>query len=300
MYICYIDESGDTGILPSTTSPVQPALVIGGVILPHAAVADVTREFVDLKRRFFPRLRPAAGQPLHWILQEVKGASVRANVDDPSRNVRRHAIGFLDHVLELLERHRARVVARVWIKAVGSPIYSTPIYNASVQYICTWFEHLLAEQQDTGLVVADHRTKVLNSAVSHSIFTGKFSRRGDRYAHLVELPTFGHSENHAGVQLADLLCSALLFPMAVHAYCGPHLTSLHVRPGYAALRARFGARLKALQHCGVLPAAQGTGRGRGGRRPHWGGGVTVDDPLGHQSRSLMFRPVAPAAVAPTP
>jgi hypothetical protein len=32
------------------------------------------------------------------------------------------------------------------------------------------------------------------------------------------MPTFGHSENHAGLQLADLVCSALLFPMAMDAY----------------------------------------------------------------------------------
>lgn len=62
------------------------------------------------------------------------------------------------------------------------------------------------------------------------------------------MPTFGHSENHAGLQLADLVCSALLFPMAVNAYCAGAIASVHVRPEYVVLRDRYAARLEALQH----------------------------------------------------
>ena len=36
--------------------------------------------------------------------------------------------------------------------------------------------------------------------------------------------------------------------MAAAAYCHGHVASLHVRPGYAVLRARYGRRLRALQH----------------------------------------------------
>jgi hypothetical protein len=40
----------------------------------------------------------------------------------------------------------------------------------------------------------------------------------------MEVPSFGHSDNHAGLQLADLICSAFLWPMAMHAYCEGHIT----------------------------------------------------------------------------
>ena len=33
------------------------------------------------------------------------------------------------------------------------------------------------------------------------------------------MPVFAHNQNHAGIQIADLVCSALLFPMATTRYC---------------------------------------------------------------------------------
>jgi hypothetical protein len=189
-------------------------------------------------------------------------------------------MGFLDQVLRLLQQYNARFVARVWIKAIGLPVYSNPIYTSSVQYIHTWFEHFLNEKSSLGWVIADSRTKQLNANVSHSIFTEKFRKAGDKYPHIAELLTFGHSENHAGVQLADLVCSAFLWPLAMDAYCSPHLTSLHVRPGYRRMRQKFGMRLKALEHGGVVPQIP----------PRRRGGITVDDSLGKQPRSLLFRP----------
>ena len=59
---------------------------------------------------------------------------------------------------------------------------------------------------------------------------------GDQYPHVLEMPTYGHSENHVGLQLADVICSALLFPMAVSAYCVGTVTNLHVLPEYGELR----------------------------------------------------------------
>lgn len=103
---------------------------------------------------------------------------------------------------------------------------------------------------------------------------------GDRHPRILEVPTFGHSENHAGLQLADLVASALLFPMAIDAYCRGTISNVHVRPGYWALRARYGARLDALQHRLEDP-------GHTSRRLV--GGVMVDDQIGRQSRSVLFR-----------
>jgi len=33
--LCYLDESGDTGLLPSATAPIQPVFVIAGLIVNH-------------------------------------------------------------------------------------------------------------------------------------------------------------------------------------------------------------------------------------------------------------------------
>lgn len=49
MKICYVDESGDTGALPSATSRIQPVLSIVGVIVDHANLQPMTTDFLDLK-----------------------------------------------------------------------------------------------------------------------------------------------------------------------------------------------------------------------------------------------------------
>ena len=56
LYVCYLDESGDTGLLPYSTSPVQPVLCVLGLSLDLEYLREFTLEFIDLKYRFFPGL----------------------------------------------------------------------------------------------------------------------------------------------------------------------------------------------------------------------------------------------------
>ena len=170
------------------------------------------------------------------------------------------------------------MVARIWVKEAGGPFDATPVYTSSIQGICAYFEHYLSQTNDTGSCIADSRNKFKNVSVSHSIFTQKFSPAKRRYQRLGELPTFGHSENHAGLQICDLVCSALLYPIACFAYCTGHVNNVHVQPSATYLRQRYGHQLKALQY---RYQNETTGR-------HEGGGV-VSDALGHQTGSLMFR-----------
>ena len=46
MKICYIDESGCSGILPAANSPNQPALVICGLFLDVARLKSITYDFL--------------------------------------------------------------------------------------------------------------------------------------------------------------------------------------------------------------------------------------------------------------
>jgi hypothetical protein len=91
------------------------------------------------------------------------------------------------------------------------------------------------------------------------------------------MPTFGNSDNHAGIQVADILCSALLFPIAALSYCLGHVHNLHVHPEYARLKQRYGPRLLQRQ----FRYQDGTGR--------WQGGITVSDGIAHRNSVLMFR-----------
>jgi hypothetical protein len=278
MRICYVDEAGCTGSLPSPVSDVQPVFVLCGVDVPRDSIHRITHEYLHLKKRFYPNLAPRGATYLEWILTEIKGAELRKGAADPSRNKRRHALGFLHETLSLLEAEQARISGRVWVKAVGQPVNGRSVYTFSLQYICKCLNAQLEAENDAGLLVCDSRNKALNSLASFSIFTQKFKATGDTIPRVLEMPVFGHSENHAGVQIADVLCSALLFPLAVHAYCRGTVNNVHVRD-YSYLRDRFTGRLDALQY-----------RYHEGRSGKLTGGIIVDDKIGHRPRAEMFPP----------
>ena len=72
---------------------------------------------------------------------------------------------------------------------------------SSIQALSRYFEHCLTQSDNSGLCIADSRSKSENLRVSHSIFTQKFSAE-PKYERQVELPTLGHSDNQAGLQIA--------------------------------------------------------------------------------------------------
>jgi Protein of unknown function (DUF3800) len=281
MYVCYIDESGDTS--PLKDDKAQPAFIINGIIVPQARIYRITQDFLSLKQAFNPKALPSTSPRLDWIRQEVKGSDLRKEAVSPSHRKQRYAIGFFDKVLDLLEKHDTCLVGRVFVKEPGIHVNHASIYNHSLQYICSHFEHYLDLKQSPGIAVIDSRSPAQNIIASHSIFTQKHKAGSDAYPHLMEVPSFGHSDNHAGLQLADLICSAFLWPMAMHAYCEGHITSIHIVNGYWQIGARYGTRIKRMQHRYQL--ANG----------HWDGGISVSDRLGRQSGSLLFKAAPPPA-----
>ena len=279
MRVRFIDEAGDLGALADPPLPNdQPVLVIGGLFVDAANLQALTGDFLALKHRYFSNLPYPSARPLDRILPEIKGADVRRNALRGNVRQRHHAIGFLDRILGLLRRHDVRLVARIWVKGIGMPFKSTPVYTASIQRICTYFDHYLTRTNDIGACIADSRNKFKNVNVSHSIFTQKFNPAAQTYLRIFELPTFGHSDNHAGLQICDILCSGLLYPIACHVYCAGHVTNVHVQPAAAGLRQRYGTQLNALQYRYLDMA---TNRYRGG--------LVVSDAIAHRNAALMFR-----------
>ncbi|MGH2727586.1 MAG: DUF3800 domain-containing protein, partial [Actinomycetota bacterium] len=57
LHFCYVDESGSGDPMTPVSPPdAAPVLVVGGVILDQARLVALTRDFLALKQRFFPRL----------------------------------------------------------------------------------------------------------------------------------------------------------------------------------------------------------------------------------------------------
>ncbi|MCF5088922.1 MAG: DUF3800 domain-containing protein [Pseudomonadales bacterium] len=277
MHFCYVDEAGCPGMLPGPNSQVQPVLVIAGLFVPHDKLAKLTREFLVLKRQFNPGLAPAQSHWLDISLKEIKGADLRSSIRNGGRNRRRAVFRFLDKTLALLDECEAKCVSRIYIKKPGLNFKGQAVYTSSIQQICACFQSYLSHKGGQGMVIADSRTAALNSTVSHSIFTQKFKMNGDAYDKILEMPTFGHSENHVPIQITDFLTSSLLTPMATHIYCTGHVTSVHVRVEDKLIYDRYLSKMRALSY-----RYQEDGRSRGG--------ITIVDAIAHRSPALLFAP----------
>jgi hypothetical protein len=278
MHLCYIDEAGDSSSLKSATDTNQPVLVIGGLIVNHPSLPALTHDFLALKRNLYPGLARHSWHHYHApIAHETKGSELRKHIARGTRAESRHAIRFLDAVRDLPFKHHVELIARVWVKSIGQQFLGLPVYSSSVQALCTYFQEYLKRHNDFGVVVADSRDPVNNSNVAHSIFTQKFHPRGDRYDRICELPAFAHSENHAVIQLCDIVCSGLISPISTYVYCTGYVHNVHVQPNYKILKDRYAIHLNDLQFRYQLP---------GGK---YVGGIVTNDGLSQRSGNLMFK-----------
>lgn len=263
-------------MLPSSTSNIQPVFAFIGIAFNAGIVGDLTREFLELKRRFFPGIHKSAHY-LDDILVEIKGADIRRNIATGNRRSSRAAFGFLDNLFTLIEKHDGRIIGRIWIKGIGKLFKGRSVYTFSMQDSCSTFQKYLEFVDDQGFIIADSRNKRANTNVSHSIFTRKFQANGDNFSSLVEMPTFGHSDNHAGIQIADLICSAVVFPMAIQSYCQGYISNVHTRD-YSQLKSRYRSRLQDLQFRYQNPADN-----------RWRGGIIASDAIAQRSGRALFQ-----------
>lgn len=275
LFLCYVDEAGDEQALRTRTDP--PVLVLGGLIVEESHAQALIWEFLQLKKRFNPSLNRADAKLSDVIAFEIKGSNLRADMRSDSRRRRRAAFGILDAVLELLERHNVVVMGDVHVK--GQDPLGRWVYSRSVSALADQFETLLRAANAKGLMVLDARTKVKNVPSVHSITTQRFRTGGGTYPHLVESPVFGHSDAHVVLQLADIIVSALLFPMACAGFCLCLLDNAHPNSRYLDVRHRYGSRLRLLEHK-YLTAE--------GRRA---GGIRVRDHMNHQPTLAIFQDV---------
>lgn len=249
-------------------------MVILGLIVDVALIPALTRDFLALKRRHFPG-RFVSGYALDHILTEVKGSDILQMTRSSGRNPQRQAQRFRHELVDMVERYGCRLVGRVWVKEPNKGIDPQSSYCYAVQDITQHFGQYLEVQNDIGIVIADGRQHHANLQVAHSIFTQKWRTAGDPYPALREVPLFAASDNHAGLQIADLLASSLVLPMAASAYC-PRRSGPHYSPKYAAVRTMFGSRLKDRQY----RYRDETGR--------WRGGMVVSDRIGQKPGSALF------------
>lgn len=244
MFIYFLDEAGCPGSLPLASNQVQPILVIGGLIVPQKHLGQLTRDFLALKSQYFPN-RVAESGFLETVLVEIKGSDLRGTIRKNLASAKAE-LHFLDETLKLLEVYEAKLITSIWVKSVGEDFNGRAVYTTSVQNQFKAFQKFLQDNNSAGLVIADSRNENLNSQVSFSIFTQKYSVAGDPYKNIVDLPVFGHSKNHVVLQITDIICSAIVWPMASHTYLYGKLDHALVRKEDGFIKSRYSRRIKEL------------------------------------------------------
>lgn len=272
----YIDEAGCPGTLTSAHCDIQPVLVLSGLIVEERNINSLNKEFLELKRKFSPNI--ALKHDLDIIFHEMKGSDLKKDLREKNRNKRRRAKGFLNKVLDILEKYDVKLVSRIYIKKPATEFNGISVYTSAVQKFYESFNEYLHERDDVGVVIADSRNYALNRLVSHSIFTqkNKLSRFGDAYPYIAEVPLFGHSENHSMIQIADFICSALLFPMASYVYCTNYIQNVHVTVKDKEIQNDFIDRIKGISYRYML-------------HEKMKGGIVVVDAISKRSSTLMLK-----------
>ena len=275
MLICYVDEAGNVGVYDPTDPASTPVFALAGVSVDDTRADDLLMDYLRLKQRFEPSLR---NRLLSDVIQhEAKGAGLRRNIRTPgSRNTRRRAIGYLDHVLRLLEDYGAKVFGRVLVKRAGEVYSPSSTYPSAVADLATTLDRQACDSGLRSLMILDAQTKVKNEGNVHTITTRRYRHGGNAFPTFLESPVFGHSDTHALLQLADLLVSGLVYPAAGAAYLPSLPGDAHRDPAYQAIRTTFGSRLANLEYRYV----DDNGRRRGGFR--------VIDRVGARPARLLF------------
>lgn len=280
MHICYLDESGD-GVTLTNQNINRTMLSFGlvGLIIDSNKLESITNNYVDLKKRFFPNEIPIENRfrRSEWATLEIKGSKLAFNIRSGSKSEIRQTIGFLDNFMNLIERHEIRILGRIWLKQPNVTLSEISLYTTSVQKIHVHYEKFLTTTNSQGIVIADNRSPKQNHSVSHSIHTQKFNIQGNPYPNIIEVPTYGQSQNHTGIQLADLLISGLLSPIAAAVYMKSTAPfNPHVQVAGLLLRDRYGSRLRNLQY--MYKDAQNKLQG----------GVVISDRISNMSSRYLF------------
>ncbi|MEO0023872.1 MAG: hypothetical protein RL196_313 [Actinomycetota bacterium] len=245
MHILYLDESGDLGSYVATTSPnVQPIFVLGGISVPQKNIVELTTRLLAMKTKYFGLSTPD-NERFELLRKEVKGKTLRSEFRRKGGHARLQ-LEFFDNLLGLLLELECVLIASIYVKAPGQPIDGRAVYTSAIQNQVRQFQSYLRARDSSGLVIVDARYKHLNSIVSHSVLTQMYTRH-QKNNRLIESPVFGHSENHAGLQIADLVMSGLVIPIAFATYLGNQSSLVASHTYDHALKLRYASKLKKLQ-----------------------------------------------------
>lgn len=208
--VFYVDEAGDPDRhpIPFVASPT-PIFTLAAVALPIWQWRARDREYLALKRQFFPDLL-ARTRKRHeeW---EVKGNDLTGPHNAASR--RRQA--FIQHLLRFLGNHSAALFCVTFVKDSVNPVNPYSMYTQALQILTERFSLYLGDHPvySEGFMICDSRMKGMSGGdiqVARSHMSYVFGHQtGRTFINLVEAPLFADSRLTVGLQLVDIAASLL-------------------------------------------------------------------------------------------
>ena len=210
MILFYVDEAGDPN---AHSDPLlegeTPLFCLTAVGIHSSKWRELDRALLTLKRTFYaPELTAFA---VKYPSKRPENCEIKGgDVCKPSNARNRRNRMFAYQVLKLTEDIDARMFSVVWVKSNSSPVDPISMYTHSLQILAERFHFHCLSQNDSGLIVADSRTRNLDFTVASGHLSFLFGNPiGRTYTTLVEAPMFVDSSLSGGMQLADIVGGCL-------------------------------------------------------------------------------------------
>ncbi len=221
--VFYVDEAGDPDRHEEPLKNGQtPLFTLAALAFPLTEWRPRDREYLALKRRFFPDLLGKGSKRDEEY--EIKGNELSAPRHKESK--RRHA--FNKEVLSFIGRHSGVGFGVSFLKNHTSPTNKRSLYTVALQILVERFSMYVAEHPNfsNGIMVCDSRLTGLDLNVARSHLSFIFGHEtGRTYTNVLKAPMFVDSRVSVGIQLVDIFASNLFthcYYEKVHGVEGMH------------------------------------------------------------------------------
>ena len=235
--VVYIDEAGNPDRHSEPlVSGETPLFVLAGTALPLSEWRQRDRDYLRLKKQFFPDMMGRPGKRDEEV--EIKGRELTS----PHQQTSERRQEFNRRALRFMDRYGAKTFAATFLKSATAPIASSSLYSKALQILVERVSLFVAESQlyEQAILICDSRMKGVSGKdleVARSHMSYVFGHAtGRSFTNIVEAPLFADSRLTVGLQLTDIF-AANLYACHYHYY----LRSVVGAPDYSRAPARWPA-----------------------------------------------------------
>lgn len=208
--VFYIDEAGSFN--PHHV-PIKdgetPIFSLVAVAFPLQEWRERDREYLALKRQFFPVKNPSTTREEHM---EIKGKDLAAPRN--AKNKRYHE--FMGHTLKLISDRQGCCFAVTFLKDHISPVSPVSLYTHALQILVERLTIYIEEHEyyNGGILICDSRSSGLHGKDNITVVKSHMSyifghETGRTCLNILEAPLFADSRFCVGLKLVDTFASAL-------------------------------------------------------------------------------------------